>query len=73
MSLRGVNTCLDALLDTATIVLSIAVVAWECTARIIAAQKRQMTALASIVDASSERAGLAGHGRVLRAVGNRKG
>lgn len=77
---RWLNAGRDWYLDSLTIVLSVLMIAWVAARCIIQANeqqmqahKQEMTALASIVDASSERAGLAGKGRILQAVGGRKG
>lgn len=72
-SLRGINPRLDAFLGSLTITLSVIVIAWICTDHIVKAQERKTAVLARICDAASEHAGLTEAGRVLRAVGSRKG
>ena len=72
-SLRGISPSFDALLDLLTGISSVAVIAMICTGVIVRAYGQQARALASIVDASSARAGIADRGRVLRAVGGREG
>lgn len=52
------NPCLDRLLDGATVVLSLSLIAWHLTGRIIAAQERRVAALFDAMGTTCERAGV---------------
>lgn len=71
-SLRGISPRLDVVMDLLTGISTVAVIAWICTEAIVAASARQAKALAAVIDATDTRAGRAGNGRALHAVGSRK-